>query len=117
VYLSVNCEHKRAPNLCATVPNRAEAVKKTAPAKLKNDAIPPAAASSIGMLVPSEAGLLREWTREQEPGSLPERLPSSMFIGMVYRMRTSFHTDGVRKSPPDTGPYNRWLCSVKGGVE
>jgi hypothetical protein len=89
----------------------------TAPAKLKNDAIPPAAASSIGMLVPSEAGLLREWTREQEPGRLPERLPSSMFIGMVYRMRISFHTDGVRKSPPDTGPRNRWLCSVRGGVE
>jgi len=115
--LSVNCEHKRAPNLCASVPNRAEAVKKTAPAKLKNDAIPPAAASSIGMLVPGKAGLLREWTREREPARLPERVPSSVFIGMVHRKRISFHTERVRKRSPDSGPHNRWLCSVRGGVE
>ena len=44
-------------------------------------------------------------------------VPSSMFIGMVYRKRISFHTERVRKSSSDTGPYNRSVCSVRGGVE
>ena len=76
----------------------------TAPANLRNDAIPPAAASSIGMLVPGEAGLLREWTREHEPGRLPERLSSSMFIGMVRRKPISFHTRSCQKESAGHGP-------------
>jgi hypothetical protein len=90
---------------------------KTAPAKLRIDAIPPEATSFFGMLVPVEAGLLRRWTREHEPGRLSERLPGSMFIGIVHQGQISFHSSLLEKVPPAPSRIIAGIVPVGAGVE
>ena len=97
---------------CADVPNDAEAATKTAPAKLKDDALPPGGNVFHRDAGTRRSGLLRGRTREQETGASPSHgVPGSMFIAMVRRERISFHAKRSRQENLLTNPGQPKCCA------